>query len=260
MSGVGQAMRQVRFTNKAFWRNPAAAFFTFVFPLMFLVIFTTLFGNAEVVLTGPDGRPMAVRQSTFYVAAMAAFAVITACYTNLAIGVCFQRDAGILKRIRGTPLPGTAYLSARVLHAMLVACILVAITAAFGGAFYDSDLPSGVDLLVFVGVMLVGAASFAALGLAVTAMVPNADAAPPVVNVTILPILFLSDIFIPLGEDPPAWVNLIGAIFPVKHFSLAMQAGFIGTEFAWSDVAVVALWGLFGLLLAARFFSWEPRR
>jgi ABC-2 type transport system permease protein len=255
VSDVRLSMRQVRFTNTAFWRNPAAAFFTFVFPLMFLVIFTTLFGNAEVTLESG----VTVNQSTFYVAAMAAFAVITACYTNLAISVCFQRDAGILKRVRGTPLPGPAYLSARVLHAMIVSLVLVAITAAFGAAFYGSDLPSGVDLLVFVFTVLVGAASFSALGLAVTALVPNADAAPPVVNVTILPILFLSDIFIPL-EDPPLWVDIVGLVFPVRHFSEAMQAGFLGTEFQWSDVVVVAAWGLAGLILAARFFSWEPRR
>jgi ABC-2 type transport system permease protein len=255
VSDARLSMRQVRFTNTAFWRNPAAAFFTFVFPLMFLVIFTTLFGNAEVTLESG----VTVNQSTFYVAAMAAFAVITACYTNLAISVCFQRDAGILKRIRGTPLPGPAYLSARVLHAMIVSLVLVAITAAFGAAFYGSDLPSGVDLLVFVFTVLVGAASFSALGLAVTALVPNADAAPPVVNVTILPILFLSDIFIPL-EDPPLWVDIVGLVFPVRHFSEAMQAGFLGTEFQWSDVVVVAAWGLAGLILAAKFFSWEPRR
>jgi ABC-2 type transport system permease protein len=256
VSELGLTLRQVRFTNTAFWRNPAAAFFTFVFPLMFLVIFTTLFGNAEVTLSGG----VTVTQSTFYVAAMAAFAVITACYTNLAISVSFQRDAGILKRIRGTPLPGPAYLSARVVHAVVVSVLLVAITAAFGAAFYGSDLPSGVDLLVFVAVVLIGAASFAALGLAVTAIVPNADAAPPVVNVTILPILFLSDIFIPLGEDPPTWVDVIGTVFPVRHFSEAMQAGFLGTAFEWSDVAVVAAWGIAGLILAARFFSWEPRK
>ena len=260
MSALRLSLRQVRFTNKAFWRNPAAAFFTFVFPLMFLVIFTTLFGNTEVTLPGPDGQPITVSQSTFYVAAMAAFAVITACYTNLAISVCFQRDAGILKRVRGTPLPGPAYLSARVLHAVLVSVVLVTITAAFGATFYGSDLPGGVDLLVFVLVVLVGAASFSALGLAVTAIVPNADAAPPVVNVTILPILFLSDIFIPLGDDPPTWVNVVGQVFPVRHFSEAMQAGFIGTEFQWSDVLVVALWGVAGLVLAASFFSWEPRK
>ena len=94
---------------------------------MFLVIFTALLGNGEVVINGE-----VVSQATYYVAAMAAFAVITACYTNIAISVTFQRDAGILKRSRGTPLPGWGYLAGRVIHAMLVALLLVAITAAFG--------------------------------------------------------------------------------------------------------------------------------
>lgn len=259
MSSLGLALRQVRFTNKAFWRNPAAAFFTFAFPLMFLVIFTTLFGNNEVPLTGTDPLVF-VTQSTFYVPAMAAFSVITACYTNLAIGVTFQRDAGILKRTRGTPLPGWAYLLGRATHAVLMAVILVAITAAFGAAFYGTDLPSGTGMLVFIVTVLVGAASFAALGLAVTAIIPNADAAPPIVNVTILPILFLSDIFIPLGEDPPTWVDIIGRVFPVRHFAEAMQAAFLDTPFEWWDLAVVAMWGVAGLVLAMRFFAWEPRK
>jgi ABC-2 type transport system permease protein len=259
VSSLGLALRQVRFTNKAFWRNPAAAFFTFAFPLMFLVIFTTLFGNNEVPLTGTDPLVF-VTQSTFYVPAMAAFSVITACYTNLAIGVTFQRDAGILKRTRGTPLPGWAYLLGRATHAVLMAVILVAITAAFGAAFYGTDLPSGTGMLVFIVTVLVGAASFAALGLAVTAIIPNADAAPPIVNVTILPILFLSDIFIPLGEDPPTWVDIIGRVFPVRHFAEAMQAAFLDTPFEWWDLAVVAMWGVAGLVLAMRFFAWEPRK
>jgi ABC-2 type transport system permease protein len=249
------ALRQVGYTNKAFWRSPAAAFFTFAFPLMFLVIFTALLGGGRISI---DGRQIA--QSTYYVAAMAAFAVITACYTNIAIGVTFQRDAGILKRTQGTPLPGGAYLSARVLHAMLIAILLVVITTAFGKAFYSAAVPSGVTLLRFLVMLVVGSASFCALGLAMTAVIPNADASTALVNASILPLLFLSGIFIPLGDDAPAWITWIGRIFPVKHFADGMQAGFIGTAFHWSDVLVVAGWGLAGLLLAARYFSWEPRR
>ena len=259
MSALDLTLRQVRFTNKAFWRNPAAAFFTFAFPLMFLVIFTTLFGNNEVPIAGTDPL-VVVSQSTFYVPAMAAFSVITACYTNLAIGVTFQRDAGILKRTRGTPLPGWSYLLGRATHAVLMAGVLVAITTAFGAAFYGTDVPTGMALARFVLTVLVGAAAFAALGLAVTAIIPNADAAPPIVNATILPILFLSDIFIPVGTDPPAWVNLVGRVFPVRHFAEAMQAAFLGTPFSWWDLVVVALWGVVGLLLAMRFFAWEPRK
>ena len=105
MSAGGLTLRQVRFTNKSFWRNPASAFFTFAFPLMFLVIFTALLGGGEIRIKGTD-----LKQTTYYVVAMATFGVISACFTNIAISVCFNRDAGILKRTRGTPLPGWSYL------------------------------------------------------------------------------------------------------------------------------------------------------
>ena len=255
MSTAALTLRQVRFTNKAFWRNPASAFFTFAFPLMFLVIFTALLGNGHVLLASRE-----ISQSTYYVAAMAAFSVITACYTNIAISVSFQRDLGILKRTRGTPLPAAAYLTGRVIHAMIVAIILVVLCSAFGRAFYRADVPSGVTLAKFFVILLVGAASFAALGLAVTSVIPNADASPAVVNATILPLLFLSGIFIPLGDNSPAWIRWVGRIFPVRHFADGMSAGFLGLTFKWSDVLIVAAWGLAGLILAARFFSWEPRR
>jgi ABC-2 type transport system permease protein len=255
VNGPALTLRQVRYTNKAFWRNPASAFFTFAFPLMFLVIFTALLGNGNVVIGGRQ-----ISQTTYYVAAMASFSVITACYTNIAISVTFQRDAGILKRTQGTPLPGASYLSARVLHSMLVALLLVVLTSGFGRAFYDAAVPSGGSLGRFGVMLVVGSASFCALGLAATAAIPNADASPAVVNATVLPLLFLSGIFIPLGDDAPSWIIWIGRIFPVKHFADGMQAGFLGTSFHWSDVLVVAAWGLAGLILATRFFSWEPRR
>jgi ABC-2 type transport system permease protein len=185
VSGASLTLRQVRFTNKAFWRNPASAFFTFAFPLMFLVIFTSLLGGGRV-----EVRPgVLIEQANYYVAAMTAFAVVTACFTNLAMSVTYQRDAGILKRTRGTPLPGWAFLAGRVIHAMLVALLLVVITTAFGVAFYAVDVPTGARLAELAVVLGVGAASFAALGLATTAAVPNADAAPAVVNAIILPLL-----------------------------------------------------------------------
>jgi ABC-2 type transport system permease protein len=249
---------QVRTTNKAFWRNPASAFFTFAFPLMFLVIFTALLGSGTVeVAPGVE-----IQQDSYYVAAMAAFAVITATYTNLAIAVAFTRDAGILKRTRGTPLPAGIYLGGRVTHAILVSILLVVITTAFGVAFYQAEVPTGVLLWELLATVVVGAMAFSALGLATTALVPNADAAPAVVNAIILPLLFLSGIFIPLGEDAPTWMKVIGDVFPVKHFAKAMLGSFYGPPFPfeWSDVLVVAVWGVVGLALAIRFFSWEPRR
>jgi ABC-2 type transport system permease protein len=258
MSDAALLALQVRTTNKAFWRNPASAFFTFAFPLMFLVIFTALLGSgtAEIV------PGVEIQQDSYYVAAMAAFAVITATYTNLAISVTFTRDAGILKRTRGTPLPGGIYLSGRLTHAILISILLVVITSAFGVAFYDAEVPTGVLLWENLVTVIVGSMAFSALGLATTAIVPNAEAAPAVVNAIILPLLFLSGIFIPIGPDAPEWMKVVGNVFPVKHFAEAMLGSFYGPPlpFEWSDVLVVAVWGVAGLLAAITFFSWEPRK
>jgi ABC-2 type transport system permease protein len=255
VSAAGLTLRQVRFTNRAFWRNPASAFFTFAFPLMFLVIFTTLLGNGTVLIGGK-----VVKLSTYYVAGMAAFSVVTACYTNIAISVTFQRDSGVLKRTRGTPLPGWVYLLGRVIHAVLISILLVVICAVFGKLAYGAQIPVGPTLVKCVIMLIVGAGTFCALGLAVTSIIPNADASPAVVNATVLPLMFLSGIFIRIGDDAPAWIKWVGRIFPVRHFAEGMGAGFLGTPFDWNDVLVVALWGLAGLLLAARYFSWEPRK
>lgn len=254
MSTVTLTASQIRYVNKAFWRNPASAFFTFAFPLMFLVIFTALLGHGQVHLAG-----RVVHESTYYVAAMAAFAVITACYNNIAIGITFQRDAGILKRTNGTPLSATIYFAARVVHAIVVAVLLVAITVTFGALFYHANVPTGITLLRFLAMLLVGAASFSALGFAITAAIPNAEASAAIVNASILPLLFLSGIFIPLGDNAPSWILWIARIFPVRHFADGMQAGFLGTNFNWIDVLIVAAWGLGGLVIAIRYFKWEPR-
>jgi ABC-2 type transport system permease protein len=246
---------QFRYVNKAFWRNPASAFFTFAFPLMFLVIFTALLGHYTVQL-----GTRTIDTSTYYVASMATFAAITACFNNIAIGLSFQREDGVLKRTNGTPLPATSFIGARILHAVFIAVLLVVITAAFGRALYHASIPTGLPLLRFAIALLVGSATFCALGMAITAVIPNADAAGPIVNAVILPVMFLSGIFIAFGNNTPAWILWVARVFPVRHFALSMQAGFLGTPFDWIDVLVVAAWGVAGLLLAVRFFSWEPRQ
>lgn len=244
---------QLRYVNKAFWRNPASAFFTFALPLIFLVIFTALLGQGQVIV---DGR--VIHLSTYYVAAMATFAVITTCYNNTAISLTVQRETGVLKRINGVPLPSAVYFAARVLHALLVSVLLVAITVTFGVAAYQADIPDAVSLVRLLVTLVVGAASFCALGFAITAVIPNSDAAAPIVYATILPLLFLSGVFIPIGDNAPAWIIWTARIFPVKHFADGIQAGLLGTPFSWTDVLIIAAWGIAGLLLALRSFSWQP--
>jgi ABC-2 type transport system permease protein len=257
MNMVALTLREARYDMRAFWRNPAAAFFTFVFPLMFLVIFNLVFGDETLDVEGGE-----IDTSTFYVPAIVALSVISACYTNIAIGIAFARDRGILKRVRGTPLPALSFLLGRILQATLVAIILVAIVLALGVLFYGVDLP-GKQFPAFCVTLIVGAATFCALGLAVTAMIPNADAAPAVVNASILPLLFISNVFIPT-ENAPQWLNDFASIFPVAHFASALHSTFnpfeTGTGFDIKALAVIAAWGVLGIVLAARFFSWEPRR
>jgi ABC-2 type transport system permease protein len=255
MNAVALTFSQLRYVNKAYWRSPAQAFFAFAYPLMFLVIFTSIFRNSDVQFGARR-----VDEATFYVPAMAALAVITICFNNIAVAVTFQRDAGVLKRINGTPLRSASFFGARILHAVLVSALLVVITGAFGRALYHADIPAGLTLLRMLVMLAVGAAAFCALGFAVSAIIPNADASLPIVNAIILPLLFLSGVFIPLGPNGvPAWMTWVGRIFPVRHFLSGMQAGFLGGPFSWTDVLVVGAWGLAGLLFAIRFFRWEPR-
>jgi ABC-2 type transport system permease protein len=249
-------VRQVRYENRWFWRNPPAAFFTFVFPLIFLVLFNVIFGNNTIVLSGEE-----TKESTFYVPAIAALSVITACYTNVAMTLTTSRDAGILKRIHGTPLPVEAYVAARLIHAVLVGLLLVVIVVAFGAIFYDVDLPRS-TLPAFLVTVALGSAAFAMLGIAITAFIPNADAAPAIVNFTILPLFFISDVFINL-DNPPAWLDAVANVFPVVHFSKAMQTAFNpfehGAGFEPLHLGVIAAWGAAAFVVAVRGFSWEPR-
>ncbi len=255
MSDLALLLRQVRYTNKAFWRNPASAFFTFAFPLMFLVIFTAIFRDTVTI---PFGE---FELSNYYIPAIGTFSIITATYTNLAISTTFLRDAGILKRIRGTPLPGLAYMLGRILHAILMSFLLVAIVILFGIAFYHATFPTD-RLAPIIVTIVVGAASFSALGLAITAIVPNADAAPAVVNATVLPLLFLSGVFIPLPTGNP-WFVVLAKFFPVYHFVHAMLASYFtptGNGWEGGDLLIMAIWGLAGALFAVRYFRWEPKR
>jgi ABC-2 type transport system permease protein len=257
MSGFALALRQVRYEDRAFRRNPAKAFFTIVFPMIFLVILNVLFGNDVLELDGGT-----TRVATFYVPAIITLTVVNSCYTGLAMSFAIARDEGLLKRVKGTPLPPWALVFGRVAHLTLVMIVLAVVVALFGRVFYDVELPTTTLPAVAVA-LVIGAAAFSALGIAVVAAIPNADAAPAVVNVSILPLLFISDVFIPPGADAPDWVLRLADVFPVRHLSLSLQTAFNpfegGAGFQWGHLAIVALWGIAAFAVALRFTSWEPR-
>lgn len=257
MNIVRLALRQARYQNTAFWRNPAAAFFTIVFPLMFLVIFNLLFGSNEVEFEGGTAS-----LSTFYVPSIIVFALVGACYNNIAMYLAFSRDNGLLKRIRGTPLPPGALIAGHVIHSVALAILLVVIVLAVGVLLYDVDLPT-TRMAAFIVTCIVGAATFCTLGVAVANFIPNADAAPAIVNASILPLLFISDVFLPM-DDAPAWLTTFADIFPVRHFATAMHESFnpfaTDSGFEPTNLGVMGVWLLVSVVIAARFFRWERRR
>jgi ABC-2 type transport system permease protein len=258
MSDLALLGHQIRYENRSFWRNPPAAFFTIAFPVLFLFLITSIFGNEK--MPGPSGGE--IDGSTLYIPMLSTFSLVTACFTNLATALPFARDYGTLKRIRGTPLPPLIYLLGRVVHVTLLGLGLVAITVAVGAIVYGVDVPTA-RLPAFVSSVLIGAASFSSLGLAMAAAVPNADAAPAVVNAVALPLFFISGIFIP-AEALPNSLATVADVFPVKNLADALIAAFdpfaTGSGFELPELAIVAVWGIAGLFIAVRYFSWEPRR
>ena len=257
MRAIGLALRQLKYEERSFRRNPAAAFFTIAFPLIFLVILNVIFGGGEI-----DTGERTISGATFYVPAIAALTVVNSCYTSVAMSWVFNRDQGVLKRIRGAPLPAWAFLFGRIAYTVILMIVLTVIVVAFGRIFYDVDIP-GTTLPAVLVTLAVGAFAFCALGLAVASLVPNADAAPAVVNASILPLLFISDVFIPPDAGTPAWVEHVSSIFPVRHLSEALQTGFnpfeTGAGFEPVHLGVIAAWGVAGLIVTLRFSSWEPR-
>ena len=252
------ALRQVRYENRAFWRNPAAAFFIIIFPLMFLVIFNVIFGNWEV----SDESGKTYNLSTFYVPGIMVFGIVSATYNNIAMGITFARDGGMLKRLRGTPLPTWSYLAGKITHSVLLTALLVVVVTGVGWLVFGVDLPTK-TLPAFLLALAVGSATFCTLGLAVTAFIPNTDAAPAIVNASILPLLFVSDVFIPM-DNAPSWITTLADLFPVRHMAQALHTSFspleTGAGYEWGHLLIMAGWMAGGVLVVLRFFRWEPPR
>jgi ABC-2 type transport system permease protein len=249
-------LNQTRYENKIFWRNPPAAFFTFVFPLMFLVIFNVIFGDDEFETGGET-----ITASAFYVPAIIALSVVSACYTNIAMNMSFARDRGLIKRITGTPLPTWIFVSAKTLHACLIGMLLVGIIILTGSLFYSVSVPTS-TLPALMTTLVLGCATFCTLGIAITALIPNADAAPAIVNGSALPLLFISDVFIPMTQAP-GWVTWLARIFPIKPFSTALHTAFrssgYDSGFEINSLIVLTIWLAIGLIIASKFFPSSPR-
>ncbi|MCB0858386.1 MAG: ABC transporter permease [Solirubrobacterales bacterium] len=255
MKSVSLALHEFRFAQKVFWRNPASVFFTALLPVLFLLIFATIFGNDTIDELG------GVKVTTYYIPAIVTLAVISATMVNLAMNVTIAREEGLLKRGRGTPLPPWVFIAGRVGNAIVISAIMLVVVTLIGKLLYDAPIPW--ERLPAVAVTLVvGAAAFCCLGLAITVIIPSREAASAITNAITLPLYFLSGIFIPENEIPEGVLSFANH-FPVRDFFQAFFTAYspntTGAGFEWGELGVVAIWGLAGFLIALRYFRWTPR-
>ena len=255
-STLALLVAQTRYQLVTFIRIPVAVFFTLGLPLVMLVLFNALFGDNT--FETEDGGQMSAQQ--FYTGGLAAFTAVSATFTNLANMVPIRRDEGVLKRWRGTPLPTWIYLAGFIVSAVIIAVVGVVLMLTLGVVVYDLEIEAA-KMPAAVVTFLVGVGAFAALGMALAAVVKSASSASAAANAIILPMAFVSNIFIQV-DDAPDWITTLGNIFPLKHFAEAFQDCFTPSvdapAFNWPSLAYIAAWGVLGVVLAMRFFTWEP--
>ncbi len=241
------AWRQYRLERKMFWRNPSAAFFNFLLPLLFLALFGAIFAdeqaNLQVIVPGIAG--MAVMSTTF---------------SALAMNITYLRESGVLKRIHGTPLPTSAYLAGIAGNAVTNTAMQVGLITVAGSVVFGLDWPR--DWAALVVFVVLGVACFASLGVALSHAIPNFDSAPAYVNAVFLPVIFISGVFYD-ADNAPAFLRGIAEALPLKHLidglSGAMVTG-AGLADNAAALGVLAVWTAVGFFLAVRGFSWEARR
>jgi ABC-2 type transport system permease protein len=248
---------QIRYENKSYWRNPAAAFFTFAFPLVFFFILVGAAGGGHDKKT--LGADVLLKQ--YYAPSVLAYGVMSACFLSIALTLVRQREFGILKRMRGTPLPAWALIGGIIGNAMIVAILLSAVALGFARLVYDVHLPASHILPVAVTILL-AALVFCALGIAASSLIPNMDSGPAIVNLPYFVMVFISGTYFPISGTMAhiaAWLPLrplISALYDHNFSPAAVHS----SGYAWHQLGSLALWGIGATVFAVRRFQWTPRR
>lgn len=251
---LGMAAGQVRYQLLVVVRSRLGAFTTLVVPLMLLVALNLVTPEMTLQLLG--GVPYA----DFLTPAMAVFAVVNACYVNVLTSTVVSRESGVLKRLRGTPLPLWAYVTGRVLAAAVVGAAVAAVALAVGVVFFDAHLVAG-RLGGLAAVLALASACLAVVALALSPWVHSTESALPAAYGTVLPLAFVSDLFFPT-TSAPHWLHELAGWFPLAPLTRAAEATFTGRSAGFPldtrGLVTVLLWTAGAVLLCALTFAWEP--
>ena len=256
--GTRLALHQFKYDLRAFFRNRQSRFFTLALPVLFLFIFASVFGGHNTVAV-PGGR---IATKVYYVPGIIALGIIAASFVNLVISVTVQRETGVLKRRRATPVAAGSIIAGRALTAIVTALLITGVLLGLGWAVYRAHVPSHTAPALIVTVVL-GALVFCCLGYALSSVIANDDAAQPITQAVMLPLYFISGVFVP-SSIIPKWLTDVAKFFPVHHLAAALLQAYNphthGAGFAGGDLLVLGLWGIGGLVVALRRFSWLPVR
>jgi len=244
-------LHQARYDMRAFMRNKQGRYFTLILPLVLLVVFVSVGVGGKTV--GPNH----VASSVYFVPGLSALAVVAASFVNLVISITEQREAGVLKRRRATPVPALVLITGRTLTSIGVSLLTLTMLLAVGHYAYGVPLSAATIPAVAVTAIF-GSAAFCVLGYALSTRIGSADAAQPIVQAIMLPLYFISGVFVP-SINLPGWLQHVAEIFPVEHLAHGLRHAYApGGSVVWSDLAILAAWATAGLALAVRSFSWAP--
>jgi ABC-2 type transport system permease protein len=257
MGDLALVFRLTYYGLKSTTRNPRAIVFALLFPVVFLLLFNSIFAEQGDTVN-VDGTSVPVE--SYFTGGLMAYAIMLNCFSTLVISLTTQRESGQLKRYRGTPVPAWTFIASLVLRSMALVAVMMVVLLALGVAAYDVKI-HGEALVGIVVYAVLGTATMCALGVAVSAFAPNADAAGAIGPFSAVILSFISSVFVPI-DQLPEWLQQIGRVFPLFHLAEGLQTSLgvtSGTGLSANNVAVLAVWAVGSAIVAARAFKWEPQ-
>ncbi len=245
-------VHEVKTEQLLFWRNRESAFFTFFLPVIFFLVFGSIYGNSTITKEH-------LRAAPFLEAGMIGYGVASTAFAGLAITMVIRREGGVLKRIRATPLPPASYLLAVLVSTFIVFLVETALIIAIGRTLFSVGLPDRPFSLLVA--LVIGSGAFAAMGLGLTSVVRSAEGSSAVVNFVYLPMAIISGTFF-TPKEYPGFLRAIADVLPLTYFTKLTRNVMVRHEHIWaqgSSLAAVLLWGAIGLIAAIRGFRWQPR-